>query len=104
MQMKDDYLWEGSGQPDPEIQRLESLLGRFRQSVPAPEFAAIPQTAPRRTWLWSWPWFADHRGLLGVAAAAAVVLVVGAAWLAWRRTNRPATPPSGWEVVRVAGT
>ena len=25
-----DYLWDGSGKADPEIQRLEVLLGRFR--------------------------------------------------------------------------
>ncbi len=28
--MTDDYLWDGSGTPDPEIQRLESLLAEFR--------------------------------------------------------------------------
>ena len=28
--MHDNYLWDGSGQPDPEIQRLEHALGRFR--------------------------------------------------------------------------
>jgi len=28
----DDYLWDGSGPPDPEIERLERLLGRFRGS------------------------------------------------------------------------
>ncbi len=22
--MKDDYLWDGSGEPDPEVQKLES--------------------------------------------------------------------------------
>ena len=98
--MKDDYLWEGSGQPDPEIQRLEGLLGRFRQSGPAPEFPAIPQ-APQP---WTWPWFLDRRTLLGVAAAAATILMVAGAWLAWRRTRPPATSPLGWEVVRVAGT
>ena len=32
----DNYLWDGSGQPDPEIQRLEHALGRFRHNRPAP--------------------------------------------------------------------
>jgi hypothetical protein len=27
---RNDYLWDGSGTPDPEIQRLESLLAEFR--------------------------------------------------------------------------
>ncbi|MCZ6691904.1 MAG: FecR domain-containing protein [Planctomycetota bacterium] len=28
--MSEDYLWDRSGKPDPEIQRIESLLGRYR--------------------------------------------------------------------------
>ena len=27
---RDDYLWDSSGVPDAEIQRLEGLLGKFR--------------------------------------------------------------------------
>lgn len=32
--MSDDYLWDRSGQPDPELQRLESLLERYRHDAP----------------------------------------------------------------------
>jgi len=32
-----DYLWDCSGEPDPEIQRLESLLGKFRHDSPRSE-------------------------------------------------------------------
>jgi len=42
---RDDYLWDGSGEPDPEIQRLETLLGRFQHDLPAPVF---PDIAPDR--------------------------------------------------------
>ena len=28
--MKDDYLWDPSGPPDPEVERLERMLGRLR--------------------------------------------------------------------------
>ena len=28
--MKDDYLWDKTGQPDPEIQKLEEILGTLR--------------------------------------------------------------------------
>ena len=28
--MKDDYLWDGSGEPDPEIRELEDILGELR--------------------------------------------------------------------------
>ena len=34
--MKDDYLWDPSGTPDADIQRLERLLGRLRTTRPAP--------------------------------------------------------------------
>ena len=37
----DDYLWDGSGEPDPEIQKLEGLLGKFRHDSPAPVFPEI---------------------------------------------------------------
>ena len=30
--MNDDYLWDGSGQPDPEVRRLEELLKPFGYS------------------------------------------------------------------------
>ena len=43
--MNDDYLWDGSGEPDPEIQKLESKLGRFRHSRPAPDFRNVDQAA-----------------------------------------------------------
>jgi ferric-dicitrate binding protein FerR (iron transport regulator) len=31
--MNDDYLWDRSGEPDPEVQRLETLLARYRSAV-----------------------------------------------------------------------
>jgi hypothetical protein len=43
--MNDDYLWDGSGEPDPEIQKLESALGRFRHDRPAPDFRNLDQVA-----------------------------------------------------------
>ena len=27
--MNDDYLWDGSGEPDPEIQKLENALAQI---------------------------------------------------------------------------
>ena len=31
--MKNDYLWEGSGEADPELQRVEQSLARFRYNT-----------------------------------------------------------------------
>jgi hypothetical protein len=28
--MKEDYLWDKTGEPDPEIQQLEEILGTLR--------------------------------------------------------------------------
>ena len=33
--MSDDYLWDGSGEPDPAVQKLEKLLGEARYRPPA---------------------------------------------------------------------
>jgi FecR protein len=40
----DDYLWDSSGPPDPEIERLERLLGRFRGSARPASFVPRPST------------------------------------------------------------
>ena len=31
-----DYLWDGSGEPDPEVAHLESVLGTLRRTPPVP--------------------------------------------------------------------
>ena len=76
--MRDDYLWNGSGEPDPEVERLERLLRGFRSDRPAPELR--PQPRPR----WS-------------AIAAAAALVAGGAWLV---TGGGDGAPEGWQVAR----
>jgi hypothetical protein len=52
--MNDDYLWDKSGEPDPEIERLEELLGELRYRHPAGELllterAAVASNARRFT-------------------------------------------------------
>ena len=90
--MSDDYLWDPSGPPDPEIERLERALGRLRTTAPAPDFAAIGPAAARA---------ARYVGsrFLGpaLAAAAVIALMVGAAWQSTRTTT-------SWQVARVSGT
>ena len=63
--MKDDYLWDGSGEPDPEIEHLEKVLGRYRYQ-PKPMSAAFDQQLlPRRARFWP-----------KLAVAAAIILMV----------------------------
>ena len=97
--MKDDYLWDGSGEPDPEMQRLESTLSKFGYRGQAPEFPDIAVTRRPRIWRWGlglrWP----H----GLAAAAAMVMALGA-WGLLRWSQKPeASPGPAWDVERVAG-
>ena len=92
--MSDDYLWDGSGEPDPEIQKLERTLGTLRSNRPAPPFPAVEARArlsivraPRRRWL--------------VPALAAAAVVIAAAGLAVRQAVRRA---SAWEVASLSGS
>src|SRR5437899_9353071 len=83
--MDNDYLWDGSGTPDPDVERLERLLGRLR-AVPPP--LRLPEPASRRRW-------PSYVPLL--ATAAVVVVMVG---MTWRTSRRPVT---SWRVASTAG-
>ena len=39
--MNDDYLWDRSGEPDAEVQKLEALLGRYRSAAAMPDFHRV---------------------------------------------------------------
>jgi FecR protein len=91
-----DYLWDGSGKPDPEIQRLEALLGEFRHR-PAPLF---PEIVPSRRWTF----FPLRVRLFPVVAATAAVLLAIAAITFLTHGTKPApTAVAGWDVSRMAG-
>jgi hypothetical protein len=84
--MKPDYLWDGSGEPDPEVERLERLLGTLRSRRPAPEFP-VHEEPSARSFQARW-----------LAVAASVLVVAGAGWV-----MRAGHAASGWQVARVAG-
>jgi hypothetical protein len=98
--MNENYLWDASGTPDPEIQRLESLLGGFRGAEPALVLPA--ELVASRS---------NFRGVLvrllslpRLAAAAAILIAVG---LTVFFTLRPKTVPDtgpAWEVANIQGT
>ena len=97
--MNENYLWDGSGTPDPEIQRLESLLADFRGTEPALVLPAELVAARSK-----------FRGgvvhllsLPRLAAAAAILLAAG---LTLFFTLRPKTAPDAgpaWDVANLQG-
>jgi hypothetical protein len=90
---KDDaYLWDGSGEPDPEVARLEETLGRLRHRGTPPALpAAGGRGGPSRARL------SRFRTRAMFAAAAGVVLIVSASWLVLSMRR------SSWDVSQIAG-
>ncbi|HEX8137240.1 MAG TPA: hypothetical protein VF544_06585 [Pyrinomonadaceae bacterium] len=73
--MKDDYLWDRSGEPDAEVLRLERTLGRLRHR---PRPLELPRSRPLPRWRL-------HPTL--AAAAVLVLMLLGAGvWLALHRS------------------
>ena len=62
-----DYLWDGSGEPDPEVQHLERILGELRHHQEPP---ALPAYS-RKIW---------HASLSAAAALVFIALGIGL-WL-----------------------
>ena len=85
--MSDEYLWDRSGPPDPEIERLERVLGTLRSTPPVPAWPVVPARHERRT-----------ISLRYLATAAALVAACSVGIWSIRPSTRVA-----WPVVRVAG-
>jgi hypothetical protein len=89
---RSDYLWDGSGEPDPGVVHLEEVLGvlRHRGTMPAlPRRSVAAVARPVRRVVGAL--------FLGLTAAAVVCLVAGAGWFAAVHRHR------GWAVERLAG-
>ena len=84
--MIDDYLWDRSGEPDTEVQRLEALLSRYRHRAPL-------RIRPRRV---SW------RPAARIAIAALIIVGVFPAYLAL--LPRLGQPGQVWPVTALSGT
>ena len=97
--MKDDYLWDRSGEPDPEVQKLETALGRYRHNQPAPSFEKIADFRPAKQ---HWNFF-SLRWSYQLGAVAAVVLLGAAVFLVLRPKPTGNIGPS-WAVARLEGT
>jgi hypothetical protein len=83
--MSDEYLWDRSGPPDPEVQELEAKLEvlKHRRTL---RLEVLSRAPARSVW---WP------------AAAAIVFVCGAA--AWLSMPVPQRSASAWQVADMEG-
>ena len=80
--MNDDYLWDKTGQPDPQIQQLEEILGTLRyqpKPLVIPDDLHVPQQR-------------NYFPLLAIAASVLLAILAGAIWL--RVRSRREAPPS----------
>ncbi len=69
--MNDDYLWDKSGEPDPQIQQLEEILGTLR-------YQPRPLNLPRRR---------NYLALLAIAATVVMALLAGGLWMQIHRQD-----------------
>ena len=106
-----EYLWDGSGEPEPEVQRLEALLSPLAYDAPLKVDDVVDLDARR----------ARRARLMTYAAAAVVLLGIGVGVWLWRKpkpgeqlvvvpTDGAAAmcvsddPSASWSVATVAGT
>ena len=73
--MNDNYLWDRSGEPDPEVQNLEEILGRLRYQQRPLE---IPNDVRLKV---SQPFFTK----LAIAAAIGFVAIASGLWVNFNR-------------------
>jgi hypothetical protein len=77
--MNEDYLWDKSGQTDPEIAELERKIGRLRFKASAHSLVLPPDAAP------SLPWYRKNFSpVLAIAATLVILLLAGGLWLGLR--------------------
>src|SRR5215475_4574128 len=98
--MRDDYLWDGSGEPDAEVQKLETLLGRYRHDQPAPAFDQVADIQPPKH---RWTFARLRFSLPFQLGAVAAILVIGIAGVFVFRTMNARNAGSAWEIARISG-
>ena len=79
--MNDDYLWDRSGEPDPEVERLERVLGKYRYQDKPLSPALRSRLSERRV------------GWIRLAAVAAAILIVLAGLWIFKVRNKSVTTP-----------
>src|SRR4030095_3627519 len=76
------YLWDKSGEPDPEIQQLEEILGTLRYQPRPLEIPAGLHVGRKLSF------FRSHAAPLAIAATVAMLLLGLGLWLGLQRQQR----------------
>jgi len=77
-----DYLWDKTGEPDPEIQQLEEILGALRYQPRPLEIPAGLHVGSERSF------FRSYATPLAIAATVAMLLLGLGLWLGLQRVQR----------------
>lgn len=77
--MNDDYLWDRTGEPDPEIQKFETILGELRYQPRPLEIPADAGVGRKQGF------FRDFGPRLAIAATIAMLVVGLGVWFAAQR-------------------
>ncbi len=87
MNNESDYLWDKTGEPDPEIQKLEEIMGTLRyQPRPLDIPASISPGAKRS-------FFRSTAPSLAIAATIALIVLGLGLWLGLQRLQKPQPAP-----------
>jgi hypothetical protein len=77
--MNEEYLWDKSGEPDPEMEQLEQILGTLRYQPKPLDLSGEVQARSRNRYL----------PLMAIAATLLIALIAGALWLRVRSKTSP---------------
>jgi hypothetical protein len=75
--MNEEYLWDKSGEPDPEIQELEEILGSLRYQPKRLDLPDNNQQTGRRS----------YAPLVAIAATLVIAVLAGFFWLSYRHNQ-----------------
>jgi hypothetical protein len=93
MKTDSDYLWDKTGEPDPEIQQLEEILGTLKyqpRPLEIPAGLSVGLAVGRER-----SFFRSAAPGLAIAATLAMLLIGLGVWFAWQRSQRfPTRAPS----------
>jgi hypothetical protein len=95
--MSEQYLWDRSGQPDPEIVQLEQTLASLRMAGQTPRFVNVAQPSLWPSLFAGWKRWQRWAFSLGLATSMLLAIVL---WL----VLRPHLQPGVWEARRATGS